>query len=228
MVRAPNSRTKWRCGFANDFDHKKSAIYRRNWGDGALKTADMRTFEHKGFAERDGPSRMGVLTMPGPFACGWRQAGCRKVTGQERSGRLEPDEIPHCRKLAAPGHYRAGKCLRHPYIAQAVRTSRRYARTFANKEPRLGRLQAVHRSRTAALFVPQSRPRLFILGVRTGLAIPGGLTQAAPSRAWGTRAGSEPPLKWRPRMFAGIGCGGGCRRPGAQLALCPFNRGQPR
>src|SRR5260370_41461657 len=31
----------WRCLFANDFDHKKSRIYRENWGDAELKTADV-------------------------------------------------------------------------------------------------------------------------------------------------------------------------------------------
>jgi len=42
MVRAGLG-AKWRCRFANDFDPKKSAVYRRNWGDGILKTADVRT-----------------------------------------------------------------------------------------------------------------------------------------------------------------------------------------
>ena len=47
MVRAGLGGTKWRCCFANDFDHKKSAVYRRNWGDGILKTADVRTLTTK-------------------------------------------------------------------------------------------------------------------------------------------------------------------------------------
>jgi len=32
----------WRCRFANDFDPKKSAAYRRNWRDAVLKTGDVR------------------------------------------------------------------------------------------------------------------------------------------------------------------------------------------
>ena len=43
MVRAGLGSTNWRCRFANDFDHKKSIVYRRNWGDGALRTADVKT-----------------------------------------------------------------------------------------------------------------------------------------------------------------------------------------
>ena len=33
--------TGWRCLFANDFDRKKGRIYRENWGDDELKTADV-------------------------------------------------------------------------------------------------------------------------------------------------------------------------------------------
>ncbi len=43
----------WRCLFANDFDHKKSRIYRENWGDAELRTADVGTLTAKdipGFA----------------------------------------------------------------------------------------------------------------------------------------------------------------------------------
>jgi site-specific DNA-cytosine methylase len=45
MVRAGLG-TDWRCRFANDFDPKKSAVYRRNWGDGILKTAEGRSIRH--------------------------------------------------------------------------------------------------------------------------------------------------------------------------------------
>ena len=40
----------------------------------------------------------------------------------------------------------------------------------------------------AALFVPQSRPRLFIIGVREDLAIPAALTRAEPAPNWHTRS----------------------------------------
>jgi DNA (cytosine-5)-methyltransferase 1 len=46
MVRAGLG-VNWRCRFANDFDRKKSAVYRRNWGEGILKTADVRTLTIK-------------------------------------------------------------------------------------------------------------------------------------------------------------------------------------
>jgi DNA (cytosine-5)-methyltransferase 1 len=46
MVRAGLG-AEWRCRFANDFDAKKSAVYRRNWRDGVLKTADVRALTTK-------------------------------------------------------------------------------------------------------------------------------------------------------------------------------------
>ena len=35
----------WNCLFANDFDHKKGHIYRQNWGNGVLKTGDVRSLK---------------------------------------------------------------------------------------------------------------------------------------------------------------------------------------
>lgn len=46
MVRAGLG-PEWDCIFANDFDHKKGRIYRQNWGDGELKTADVGTLTTK-------------------------------------------------------------------------------------------------------------------------------------------------------------------------------------
>ena len=47
MVRAGLGSDNWRCRFANDFDHKKSAVYRANWGDAALRTADIKNLSSK-------------------------------------------------------------------------------------------------------------------------------------------------------------------------------------
>ena len=66
MVRAGLGGAKWRCRFANDFDHKKSAIYRRNWGDGILKTADVRTLETK--------------DMPGDVDLAWASFPCQDLS----------------------------------------------------------------------------------------------------------------------------------------------------
>ncbi|MEJ7659592.1 MAG: DNA cytosine methyltransferase [Hymenobacter sp.] len=41
MARAGLGTNQWRCLFANDFDHKKSRIYRENWGQKELLTGDV-------------------------------------------------------------------------------------------------------------------------------------------------------------------------------------------
>ena len=65
MVRAGLG-ANWRCRFANDFDPKKSAVYRRNWGDGILKTADVRTLTVK---DMPGDVVSDVLTPPSFSGC---------------------------------------------------------------------------------------------------------------------------------------------------------------
>ena len=76
MVRAGLGSARWRCRFANDFDHKKSAVYRRNWGDGILKTADVRTLATK--------------DMPGDVDLAWASFPCQDLSlagGCRRVGR---------------------------------------------------------------------------------------------------------------------------------------------
>jgi len=53
---------------------------------------------------------------------------------------------------------------------------------FAKADYRLGAMVI-----DASRFVPQSRPRLFIIGVRKDCTIPNGLTQAGPSSLWHPR-----------------------------------------
>ena len=65
MVRAGLG-AKWRCRFANDFDPKKSAVYRRNWGDGILKTADVRT--------------LSIKDMPGDVGLAWASFPCQDLS----------------------------------------------------------------------------------------------------------------------------------------------------
>ena len=59
----------------------------------------------------------------------------------------------------------------------------------------------------ASLFVPQSRPRLFIVGVRKDCIVPNGLTEAGPSSLWHPR-GLRTAYESCPPRRARIGCGG--------------------
>jgi site-specific DNA-cytosine methylase len=63
----------------------------------------------------------------------------------------------------------------------------------------------------AALFVPQSRPRLFMIGVRTGSYIPTELIGAGASEQWHPRSRALPLTSCR-RKLKKIGFGGECPR----------------
>src|SRR5271157_2866277 len=65
MVRAGLG-PEWRCLFANDLDHKKSRIYRENWGGGELKTADVGTLTLK--------------DLPGKASLAWASFPCQDLS----------------------------------------------------------------------------------------------------------------------------------------------------
>lgn len=170
----------WTCLFANDFDEKKGAAYRANWDGGHelvvddihdLKVADM-------------PGRPDLVW--GSFPCqDLSLAGVGAGLAGERSGTFYAfwDVI---RGLAADG--RAPRLVAVENVCGAL-TSHGGAdfhdicRTFSEAGYRYGPLVI-----NADLFVPQSRPRLFVVGVRKDAELPSGLTSLAPAELFHTRA----------------------------------------
>jgi DNA (cytosine-5)-methyltransferase 1 len=168
----------WICLFANDFNHKKSHIYRQNWGGGILKTADVRS----------------VMTsdLPGQSDLAWASFPCQDLSlagggaglKGDRSGTFWPfwglmkalikeDRVPKiivlenvCGTLTSHG----GKDF--ATICTALN----------NAGYRCGAVVV-----DAALFIPQSRPRLFIIALRNALDLPLDLCGAMPSPLWHTR-----------------------------------------
>ena len=170
--------TGWNCLFANDFDHKKGETYRKNWGDEELKTADI-----------------GVLKtsdLPGQADLAWASFPCQDLSlagggaglKGERSGTFWPfwkliksliasDRAPRmivlenvCGTLTSHD----GKDFRT--ICSAVQQAGYY----------FGALVV-----DAALFVPQSRPRLFIVCVRSDVDIPDQCISEEPVHLWHSR-----------------------------------------
>ncbi len=191
MVRAGLG-SNWNCLFANDFDHKKSAVYRRNWNAATLKTADVRTI-----AARDIP--IGADLAWASFPCqDLSLAGGGAGLKGDRSGTFWPfwglmknliseDRAPRIIALENV----CGTLTSHGGKDFAAICS-----TFEQANYRFGAMVI-----DAALFVPQSRPRLFIIGVRKDVAIPAGLTGEAPSPIWHPRglltAHNNTPVKAR-------------------------------
>ena len=162
----------WRCLFANDFDARKGLSYQANWGvGGELHVGDVR----KVTADQ----LPGVADLVwGSFPCqDLSQAGAGKGLASDRSGSFYPfwDLI---RALAAED--RAPAIVAVENVCGAL-TSRGGAdfeaicRTYAEAGYRCGALVI-----NAELFTPQSRPRLFIIGVHERIAIDPALTSPEP------------------------------------------------
>jgi DNA (cytosine-5)-methyltransferase 1 len=192
MVRAGLGSDNWRCRFANDFDHKKSAVYRANWGDAALRTADI-----KSLSSKDIDAEVDLAWASFPCQDLSLAGGGAGLKG-DRSGTFWPfwgimkqliaeDRAP---KIIALENV-CGTLTSHQGKDFAAICS-----TFEQADYTFGALVI-----DAALFVPQSRPRLFIIGVRKDLAIPAALTQEVPSSLWHSRglrtAHENTPLRGR-------------------------------
>jgi DNA (cytosine-5)-methyltransferase 1 len=174
MVRAGLGQD-WRCLFANDFDHKKSRIYRDNWGEGELLTEDV-----------------GVLTtdnLPGHADLAWASFPCQDLSlagggaglKGDRSGTFQPfwrlikglvegGRAPHLIVLENV----CGTLTSHDGKDFATICSGFQALGYS-----VGALVI-----DAVLFVPQSRPRLFIIGVHSSIEVPRSLIADAASTHW--------------------------------------------
>lgn len=157
--------TGWRCLFANDFDHKKSRVYRDNWGTGELTTGDVRALT--------------AAALPGKADLVWGSFPCQDLSlagggaglRGDRSGTFWPfwslvnglqadNRGPSlivlenvCGTLTSHG----GKDF--TAICMALQQA----------GYRFGALII-----DASMFVPQSRPRLFIIAVRADVVLPNG------------------------------------------------------
>lgn len=178
MVRAGLGQQNWQCRFANDFDHKKSAIYRANWGDGELKTADIKTLSPK---HLDGQVDLAWASFPcqdlslagGGAGLKGDRSGTFWPFWELMKGLIVEDRAPRIIALENV----CGTLTSHQGKDFAAICS-----TFEQAGYTFGALVI-----DAALFVPQSRPRLFIIGVRDGETIPPALVQDAPSPLWHSR-----------------------------------------
>jgi DNA (cytosine-5)-methyltransferase 1 len=177
MVRAGLG-SDWSCLFANDFDHKKCAAYRANWESEALKPADVKTLK--------------TSDLPGKADLAWASFPCQDLSlagggaglQGERSGTFwpfwklmkslvkeerEPDIIVLENVCGALTSHQGKDFI--AICAEFQQAGYRYGAMVID----------------AALFVPQSRPRLFIIGVRGDVLIPDRLHSNGPIEPWHTR-----------------------------------------
>lgn len=162
----------WQCVFANDFDHKKGMSYQANWGTGGeLRVGDVH--------------HVRATDLPGVADLVWGSFPCQDLSlagggaglKGERSGTFYPFwEVIN--GLIADG--RAPKLIALENVCGTLtshggRDFEAICRTFAASGYKFGALVI-----NAALFVPQSRPRLFMVGVRDDIDIDPALMAPGP------------------------------------------------
>lgn len=170
----------WTCRFANDFDSKKGLAYQANWGaDGELKVDDVRNVRATHLS--------GIADLIwGSFPCqDLSLAGGGAGLRGERSGTFYPfwDVV---KELISDG--RAPKLIALENVCGTLTSHKgkdfqAICRTFVDAGYRYGALVI-----NASQFVPQSRPRLFIIGVHEDLEIDPALLAPEPVQPFHTRS----------------------------------------
>lgn len=173
--------SKWQCVFSNDFDFKKGAAYQANWdkdGQTVLKVGDIRKVETK--------------ELPGTADLAWASFPCQDLSlagggaglRGERSGTFYPfwDIV---KLLIAEGRAPRVVALENvtgTLTSHGGKDFEAICQTFAENGYRYGALVI-----DAALFVPQSRPRLFVVGVRDDIDVDGAMVSPGPIEPFHTR-----------------------------------------
>ena len=178
MVRAGLG-PSWECLFANDIDRKKAIAYARNWGDEVLKIADV--------------TSLTTEDVPGQADLAWASFPCQDLSlagnGAGLKGERSSTFWPFWNlvaQLRREDRMPALIVIENVCGALNSHDGRDFvaiASAIATERYQLGAVVM-----DAVRFVPQSRPRLFIVAVREDIAISVDLFQQYPSSQWHTRA----------------------------------------
>jgi DNA (cytosine-5)-methyltransferase 1 len=172
----------WSCAFANDFDPMKARVYRQNWNGGhELLVEDI--------------NKLIPSNLPGQADLAWASFPCQDLslagnyegigqcgdTEQTRSGTFWPF-WKLMRGLMDEGRGPKIIVLENVLGVMTSNGGRDFAAigsSFSAAGYRFGAMVI-----DARRFVPQSRPRVFIVGVRTGLDIPAPLIASQATPTW--------------------------------------------
>lgn len=168
----------WRCVFANDICDKKASAYRAYFGDAEIKVADVASL-----TPNDLP---GTPTLVwGSFPCqDLSLAGNGAGLGGKRSGTLRPF-WRLIRSMIRLGRVPQIIVLENVVGTLTSNDGRDFATiigALAQEDYRVGALVI-----DAVKFLPHSRPRLFIVAVHQGVAIPSQLVRTDASEPWHTK-----------------------------------------
>jgi len=171
----------WQCVFSNDFDFKKGAAYQSNWdkdGQTVLKVGDIRKVE--------------VSELPGIADLAWASFPCQDLSlagggaglRGERSGTFYPfwDIVKLLIAEDRAPRIVALENVTGTLTSHSGKDFEAICQTFAETGYRYGALVI-----DAALFVPHSRPRLFVVGVRDDVEIEDAMVSPGPIEPFHTR-----------------------------------------
>ncbi len=165
----------WDCLFANDFSEKKAGSYAANWGDRALHVGDIALIES--------------AHLPDQADLAWASFPCQDLSLAGNGAGLDGARsgtfwafMKIIDGLRVQGRKPRIIALENVYGAITSHNGKDFEsmiKTVAAQGYRLGAMviDAIH-------FVPQSRPRLFIVAVDAGLQIPDACFNETPNPAW--------------------------------------------
>lgn len=166
---------EWQCLFANDFCEKKASSYETNWGGDHFVPGDV--------------GKVQISQLPGQADLAWASFPCQDLSlagngvglDGERSGTFWAF-VSLIKQLRKDGRKPRMIALENVYGAVTSHSGKDFeaiVKAVAAEGYRVGGMiiDAVH-------FVPQSRPRLFIVAVDDALSIPAGLAGFTANPAW--------------------------------------------
>jgi len=165
---------EWTCLFANDIDAKKGASYAANWGDAHLTIEDV--------------GKLKTKNLPRRADLAWASFPCQDLSlagdGAGLNGERSGTFWPFWRLMQALGKEERGPSLivlENVCGALSSHGGKDFATIGAclSKAHRLGALVI-----DAVKFLPQSRPRLFIVAIRKDVDVPQNLTLGEPDPHW--------------------------------------------
>lgn len=174
--------TDWSCAFANDFDAMKGRVYRDNWDGGKeLIVEDINKITSKNL-----PAQADLVWASFPcqdvsLAGDYKGIGRAKDKTQTRSGTFWPF-WQLMRELMNEGRPPKLIVLENVYGILTSHQGEDFAaigNVFAEAGYRFGAMVI-----DARHFLPQSRPRVFIVGVHSDIELPNELLSVSPVEPW--------------------------------------------
>lgn len=165
----------WQCAFANDFDASKAAIYRSNWGAKDLWHGDVRNVTT---AQLHGEADLAWASFP---CQDLSLAGTYQGLNGERSGMFWTfwELMRGLRRERRAPKLIVVENVYGVLTANNGADFHAVTSAFAENGYRCGAMII-----DARHFVPQSRPRFFLVGVRDDLVIPEELVSTVPLSKW--------------------------------------------